>query len=332
MANFANDQSQVGLFYESGTYATTSGALHWMGMVQEHTIDENQGVINVRYAGTTTRNVSQFVDGPTEYTGRLSFFPQDWRILKFVLGSCVDGGSPSPYQHNYEETNNNARVLEIAGQSLPTFGIEDGQATVTGSNLIRTVKGAMVNSATFTWAQSEPARVELDYNAQSVTYGSGAKTAITALTNAPFMWQHTQVHLPSGTKLNFIKNVSVRVANNLDLNHYVDNTRNIGLPIPQNRDYEVTLTLNGDDAVTKQLYDQYFLGGSQFNMLLDSNLSTGSRQLLWAFSGCKLVDFSSPTRNEGVVEHSLTIIPTSGTVIEHDVNRQYNNAWSGAGF
>src|SRR3990167_478976 len=146
MAYHVGDQSQITLFYESGTWASTSGAAVWPGEVLSNDIDDDVGVIQNRYAGTASRNVGEFIDGPQKVLGTVSFRPQNWRVLKFALGSCVDGGSPSPYQHLYSETNNGVNVVDVAGQSLPSFGIEDAQVTATGSNFVRTVKGCFIDS------------------------------------------------------------------------------------------------------------------------------------------------------------------------------------------
>ena len=41
-ARFISDQNTVGFKYESGTYAEPTGnALQWVGLIQEHVIDES---------------------------------------------------------------------------------------------------------------------------------------------------------------------------------------------------------------------------------------------------------------------------------------------------
>ena len=104
---FVSDQQHVSFRYESGTYAVPSGVNTWIGLVTDHSVDEDMGVIPVRYAGTNSRLTQQFLDGPQTFTNSITFHPQNFRMLKFVLGSCVDGGSPSPYTHNYLPNHNN---------------------------------------------------------------------------------------------------------------------------------------------------------------------------------------------------------------------------------
>src|SRR3990167_5026905 len=93
---FVGDQQAVTFRFESGTYGTPTGANNWVGLVTNHSITENMNVMPIRYAGTNSRLVQQYLDGRQEFAGTLSYYPQSFRMLKFVLGSAVDGGSPSP--------------------------------------------------------------------------------------------------------------------------------------------------------------------------------------------------------------------------------------------
>lgn len=330
MAVYAADQNQVIFLYESGTYGTASGGAFWPGLVQSNEIDENVGVIEVRNTGTASRNVNQFIDGPTEYRGTLTTFPQDWRLLLFAYGDHTDAGSPSPYTHTLSEANSN-NVDPFTGEVMPSFQIEDAQrGVVAGSHFVRTIAGCIADSFTLTAAEGEPVSLEIGYVGQSITYSSGAATSVTAITTRPFMWRDTSVAIPSGTRFGNVKEASITMNNNLEIPHYVTGSRDIGVPIPTNRDYEVSLTLNSDPARTKALYDQYFLGGSTFNMIVASNLSAGSRTISFTFSGCKLVDMEAPSANEGVNEHTVTIHPqTSSVAIDDDVN-QYIHLGSAA--
>lgn len=335
--HFLADQNKSCLFYESGTYANTSGPAVWIGQVTEDTPDESVGLISQRYVGQGDRNVGMFLEGPITFTNKMTFNVQDFRFMKFLLGSCIDGGSPSPYEHRYAESNNNMQTLEIPGQSLPSFGIETAQTATTGSNFIRTFKGGMIDTLTLTIAEREPIVADMTYAAKSVTFSSGAATACTQDATKPYMWSNTQVHWESGNVLPNVKEISVEVNNNLDQPHYVDGDRVIGTPLPTMRDYTVTLTLNADDTNlnTNTVYNQYFMGGmiagSQFNMIVDMVISTGSEQGIWTLSGCRVEAMTTPSPNEGVNEQTITIRPQSSSFIEYNTT-QYVNAWSGAGF
>lgn len=328
-ARYISDQNALGFFYESGTYANASGALHWIGEVQDHTIDENTNVIENRFLGTGTRNVDQFVDGAKDYTGTITYYPQDWKMLMFALGSNVDAGSPSPYTHTISEVNSASGNAFTSGTNNPfiSFGLEDShKATGTGNNFVRTVKGAMVDSLSITSTQGEPISVEVGYIAQDCVYSSGAPTALTATTTRPFLWRDTLVHIPSGTTINNITETTYNFNNGMEGKHYLNGSEVIGVPIPENRTHEVNITLDGNSETTKTFYDQYFLGGSVFNMMLEVNASTGSRDMFLVLSGCKLMDMEAPTPNEGVNEQTLTIMGKEASVVVNDTTELYN-AW-----
>ena len=78
MGIFIADKNKVGFKFESGTYANpTGGTLQWPGLIQNAAPDDSTGVINHRYAGADTRDVSLSSDGPIDHVGTFSFYPQN---------------------------------------------------------------------------------------------------------------------------------------------------------------------------------------------------------------------------------------------------------------
>src|SRR3990167_7316264 len=291
MAIFSQDQSQVSWQYETGTYATPTGTSQWPGHVQSHNPSEDTGVNKkvIRYIGAGDR-------------------------------------SPSPYTHTISEANSDNSNGEIAQQVLPSFSVEDAQRVLiagSGLNLIRTYKGCIVDSFSMNMAEGEPISVEVGYTAKTVDFSSGTIATVTAATTSPFLWEHTLINL-AGTKLNTVKSSTFSIKNNLDAPHYVDNTINISTPIPKARDYEMTLNLNADSSRTNEIYNQYFIGGSTFNVDIFSAVGSATNDILIAMSGCKLTGFSDTSATEGVVEHVLTIIPKNVSVIVDDAIQFYN--------
>ena len=324
MAREIGDQGRVLLLHESGTYASVSGTGQWLGLVTGHTINEEMGIIPLRYLGTTDRNVDQFIDGPKDYTGTLTFHPQDWGMTFFALGSIVDAGSPSPYTHVASELNGGASSAFTSGtlNPFPSFQIEDSHTVVgTGLNFVRTAVGCNVNTLSISAAQGEPVSVEVGYVAQNVNFSSGAATAVTEDTVRPFMWKDFQLHIPSGTVYEAVKSVNINVNNNLSPPHYLNGSEVIAPPVPGNRDYEVSVTLDAASERTKTLWDNYFKGGSTFNMIASFIASTGSRTAAFTFSGCKLIDMDSPTVREGVNEQTITIRPENCVVSANSLNQ-----------
>jgi len=326
MARYTAANNKVVMFWESGAYGTKLGTAIWPGLVQEHTLDEDTGVITTRYLGTSGRNVDQFIDGPRNYTGALSYFPQDWRMVVAALGSNTDAGSPSPYTHTPAELPSTALAFTSGTlNAFTSFQIEDSKTAVgTGLNFVRTIKGCSVNSWSLNGTQGEPLSCDVDYIGQDVTLSSGASTAVTENTARPFMWKDVKLFVPSGTQFTELKDFSLSVNNNLEAPHYLDGTSVIGAPIPLNRDYEFTATIDASSGRAKTLWDSYFIGGSTFNMLMDISVSAGSRDAFITLSGCKLIDMEMPSSQEGTNEISLTIAPQKMTMSVNDTILKYS--------
>lgn len=331
MGRFVADQNKVLFLYESGLYASPTGLTgQWFGVVTNHDIVDSTNVESIRYLGGGNRNVDIHVDGPLDHEGTLVFHPQDWKSLTFTLGSTLDGGAPTPFTHDISESDSNDGNAFTSGTLCPfiSFTVEDSQGGfVAGSNFIRTANGCIVDSWEMSASQGDIVEVNVGYVAQSVNFSSGASTAVTAITDRPFLWQDIKVHLPSGTVLQEVKDLTVSINNNLEKPHYLNGSREISVPIPMNRDYEISITLDADNEVTKTLYDQHFRGGSEFNMIVaveDTTAGAGSRDLFMTFSGCKLTEMEAPSPNEGIDEQSLTIVPKTVSVLVEDLTQLYN--------
>ncbi|MCH7560862.1 MAG: hypothetical protein IIC67_05770 [Thaumarchaeota archaeon] len=274
------------------------------------------------------RNVDQFVDGPTDYTGTLTFFPQDWRSVVTALGSNVDSGSPSPYIHTIVELNSSAETaLNISGALNPftSFTLEDSKTfNPTGLNFIRKLKGCNTDTWTLNGTQGEILTIDMDYIAQNIAFSSGTTTVVTEDSTRPFLWRDVQLHIPSGTVIAELKDFSLSISNNLEPPHYLNGSRVIAPPIPLNRDYELTATLDSTSTNSKKFYDQFFIGGSTFNMMLAVSASTGSKEAFFIMSGCKITSFESPSPDEGINEYSITIMPQTVTVSTNDLIEKHN--------
>lgn len=334
MAIYPADLNAVGFQYESGTYATPTGTtLQWVGLVQNHTVDESMGVIVKRFLGNNSRNVGQFINGPQDFTGVFSFHPQDWKFMNFALGSCVDAGSPSPYTHVISELAASAINSHTSGADNPfiSFTLEDSQRVAgTGQNFNRTLRGCVVNSLSIAGEMGAPLTVEVNYVAQTGSFTSGAPSSLTATTTRPFMFSDCLLHIPSGTTYTRLKTFNMTVNNNLVSNHYIAGSRVIPrAPLVTMRDYTFTATLDSDHTRAKTLYESYLLGGSTFNILFDvtdAGAGAGSRDAYFVFSGCKLMDMEAPSPVEDLNEHTLIIRPQD-CVVNVDDTIQLYNAW-----
>lgn len=332
MSRYISDQNRVGFRFESGTYANPTGTtLQWLGLIQDHTPDESTNVQPIRYIGGGTRDVDTFVDGPLDYTGTITYFPQDWKFVGYALGSIVTTSGTAQvgnYQHTLIGINSASGNAFTSGLKKPfmSFTIYDSHKTSDSLNFNREFVGGMVQSINISASQGDIISNEINYVAQSMNFNSGTQTAVTAATNRPFLWQDATIHIPSGTIINNVKEFSVSINNNTEPPHYLNGSRVIDVPIQLNRDIELTLTLDSDDATTKTFYDQYFIGGSSFNAMvyIKDASATGSRDFSLVFSGCKIIDMENPTLMEGADEQTITIQPLNVIGVVNDRIALYN--------
>ncbi len=317
MTKFLSDQNRTCFFYESGTYALLSGARQWIGLVQEHSIEPTINVIPIRYQGSTDRNVDDFADGQKEWNGTLTYFPQDWKMLGYAIGSIADlTGS-----HIFTETNadDTARAASPGGYptALHTITIEDSKNLgVAGSNFVRTIIGAMIDSYQLTFAQGEITSAEMGYIAQDSNLTSGAVVALAATTSAPYMFNEVRFHLPSGTTFDNVKELTFSANNNLERGEYLTGSRTLKEILPLNRDYEVTATLDMDTAGAGSFYDRLFIQGNTFNSMIKVDGTTGSLAIV--MSGCKMTEMTVPSLMEGTQEQSFTFVPDTCNIVAYD--------------
>lgn len=321
MTQFMGDQNTVGFLYSSGTYATASGnSLNSFGLVQSHSPDDTVNVSAVRYTGTSDRNVGQFVTTSKDYGGTIMYYPQDFKMAFFALGSTLDT-SGTTSTHVISETNNDDGNEMTGANSFADFNLEDTHS-VSGNaaNAQRTYAGCVVDSWSIAGTEGDILSCDLSYRAQSVTYTSGNATSYTAATTAPFLFSDCKFHLESGTTTGYDKmtNFTFTINNNLLTRHYGDGTQLIGEPKPQNRDYDLSVTFDENSDVRKTLYETYFQGGSTFNCMLEINAASNSQGFI-IMSGCRLTADSVSTPNEGVTDESITIMPQTAVINSSDV-------------
>jgi hypothetical protein len=324
MTKYLSDQNKLTFIHESGTYGAGSGVEWSIGYVQEHTPEENVNVIPIRYQGSQDRNVDDFVDGNLDFTGTFTYFPQDFRFLGFAIGSISETASAG--SHMFTETNSNNRIVNVADQSLTSFTLKDWKVQqTTGSNFIRQYNGCLIDSFSFTATQGEVVSAEVGYVAQSNTFSSGANLGISGIaTNRPYIFSDVQLQIPSGTAMDNLTEVTFTVNNNIESSHYLTGSRQIKEGLPLNRDYEVSNTYVIDGVNAKTLYDQYYIGGSQFNCMLKLMGTPGSAYIV--MSGCKVVAMSVPSPLDSIQEQTMTFAPQHVNVTVFDAVVDYN-AW-----
>jgi len=314
MGRYISDQNKVVILQESGTYAVPTATALWAGEVQSNAIDESENFLPDRFLGASNRNVSNFVQGPTDITGTLSVNAQNMFLMAHAIGSVYEVSGTS-YSHIATEISTNVIQNPFTSgtgkeTSVPfSFTLEDSkQAPGTGANFVRTIQGAVLNTTTLTASQGEKVKVEADYLAQNVAFSSGSTTAVTVAGGRPYLWSDCSLTL-AGSTMDTAKEISLQINQNVGAPHYVNGSRAIGAPFPQNRDYTLNVTIDSAVERTQWLYHEYFKGGSTFNAVFDLNHDlTGSQHAIFTLSGAQITSMDNPSEVEGVNEATLEIM------------------------
>ena len=323
MARFLGDQNKVVGVHESGLYASRYGAagagsVFWVGQVTSHSFDDDEGFIESRFMGTTTRNFDRFDEGPTNFTGTLEYAPQDMRLVLYSIGSIA---STSGIQSHHRATEIDSDVRQSAftsGTLNPplSFTLEDSkQSPGTGRNFVRTIQGIVPNTTTLSLTENEKTTVSIDYMAQILDSGSGATTAVTEITTRPYLWSDTQLSFGRGANLGStlqtVKAIELVINQNRTGPHYLTGSREMSVPFNGNRDYNLSVTMDLDGTEADLLYNTFFRAGSEFHATLDLNGDTtvGSKHAIFIMSGCRIITMDNPSENEGLTETTIEVRP-----------------------
>ena len=329
MPRYISDQNKAVLLFESGTYGVTSGNGYWVGEVTDITINDEENLLVDRFMGASTRSVSQWVGGPRTVDGTVTYNIQDMRLPFIAIGSVRDiSGTNNVHYVNQVNTDawQNPFCSGTGQLNGPrSFALEVSNTSAgTNNNMIRTLKGAVVNSMTLTATQGEKVVCDVDFIAQAGSYTSGTTTSATVSSITPYVWSDCTLTV-SGMTVNTAKEISLKVENNVEGPHYLTASRNISSPIPGNRDNTLSITMDTETQTSNAFYDLY-KNNASFNVTLDLNSddTTGSQHTIYFLSGCKISKMPIPLKKEGVVESTVEIV--SPTIIGSaiDTISQYN--------
>jgi len=321
MARYISDQNKVVGIFESGTYGTpmTGSGYFWPGQVTDHSIDDAENILENRHLGNLNRSVVQYVQGPRDVTGTLTFHPQEMRLVGMTIGSIFSVSGQTSV-HTATEINSDlwqSPFCSGTGQLNPPISItlEDSKQTPgTGVNFIRTIKGVVPNTVTLTATQGEKLEVAMDYIGKNLTYSSGTTTSITEVTQRPYLWSDASLTVYSDTGnasgLDTAKEVTLEINQNRTGPHYLDGSRDISTPFNGNRDKIMTITMDLDSDSAKMLYNEFYKGGSAFHVKFDLDgdvNSIGSQHVEFHLSGCHIRSMENPSLVEGSTESVIEL-------------------------
>ena len=327
---FMSDLNRVGFYFTSGTYANPTGTtLQNFGLVQNHEPDETVNIEQVRYTGADSLNVGQQVTTSKDYTGTVSYYPQDFKAFWFALGSISDT-SGTISTHVIKETDSNEGNIYVSGAGkcgdLIDFNVYDAhRCNPTGGNWIRQYNGAKIDSLSITGNEGGLLSCDLAYTAQTVTDTSGASAVITPSTTRPFVFSDCLLTLPSGTAVDEMISFTWSVTNDYKKRHYGNGSEVISEPKRLKRSYAFDFNIDENTTHRKTFYETYFQGGSTFNCMLQIG-TPAARKAFIIMSGCRMADDGVATPNEGANEESITIIPQTCSINVSDVIASYT-AW-----
>jgi len=315
MARYISDQNKLGFKFESGTYGNQSGAaLIWLGQVTEHTLSDNENIMIDRYLGTGKRNFDYTNLGPIDITGTINYNLQDARMLFWAIGS-VRSTSGTNSVHTLSEVNNNVSQSPwVSGLLNPpvSFEFEDSkQAPGTNQNFVRTVNGACINTFNLNLSQGEKVTGEIGYVGQSITFRNNSTSGLTEVTTKPYLWSDATLTI-SGTTINTAKEITLEINQNMEAPHYINGSRAIAPPFPQNREYTLNVTMDLDSATGSLLYNNLYKENAAFNTILELNKDTtaGSQHVYLLLSGCRITGTPGiPSTMEGATEATFQITP-----------------------
>lgn len=324
MARYISDQNKVLGLFESGTYSNAlTGSSFWIGQVQEHTVTDEEGLIETRYLGTATRNFDSYVQGPRDVTGTLAYNPSDMRLVFWAIGSGSKGSGTIASTFRAVEINSNVRQSPYTSGPLNppiSFTIEDSkQAVGTGRNFIRTINGVVPNVTSVEVNQGEKVTVNVDYIGQTLTVSSGTTASVTEITRRPYLWSDGTLTI-NGTAITTAKTIRLEVNQNIEPPHYVEASRDISVPYGQNRENMLEVTLDWDGTIADSIYNNLYKSAGSFNATLDFNAdnTAGSQHVIFTMSGCYITSTSVPSPLEGPNETTLTIRPEIISAVEYN--------------
>ena len=340
MARMVGTQNQVVWLFESGTFANASGN-GWPGLVQSINAVPTEGTYNERYLGGAGRDTDLFFQGPQSFNVSMVSHPQHFRHLAWAAGSNVDAGSPSPYTHVITPIDNNVQTAFTSGPLNPflSFGLEESNATPgTGTNWVRTFKGAVVNTYELTGTMGEILTETITSIAVSGAWSSGAPTTFNAftygtgtlgsITDRPYVFNDVTVQIPSGAANIYetLTGFSFKLSNSLETRFYMTGSRTPAAPQPTYRDITLDLTFDAQSERAKTLYETYYAGGSEFNtMLFIAAGGAGSRDCAIILSGCRIMDnFESPLQRDGINPNTIYIMAKDMVANVNDLVQRYN--------
>lgn len=308
-------REQISISDAEGTYGTAVARKLVLG--RNATFDPNrnsQNVTEILNTGAGTLDVEAREFGQEDWGGVLTFTPQDWRFLKFVLldisSDVTDTGS-APTTHTF--TNATAGLL--------SFSME--RAIRAATNRVRTYEGCQIDLLTLSWdsgAAGNFLQAQATILAEDCTNGT-AVTSLSAPSTEGFKPRHVLLTLEGGA-VAYLKSGTFTIANNLSDGRYANSALNRlkNESSQQVRRYNLT-------AVAEYVDDTFFDMLDTADVLSSTNTLTFARgasdELKVTFSNAYLNKASDPTNLGGKNQVTLNMDINTAAFVAKDALTDY---------
>lgn len=309
-------KEQISISDAEGTYGTAATRVISLG--RNAAWDPNKDTENITEllsTGANTLDVPARDFGVENWGGVLTFVPQDWRFLKFVLLSAsnqvTDTNSGGYYTHTFTNTST----------GLLSFSLE--RAIRASTSRVRTYEGCQVNSFSLAWDASGVGNfltASADIVAEDCNNGTSV-TSLTAPTTEGFKPRHVTLTLENSAVAKLVSG-TLSINNKLSPGRYADTTiaRLKAESIPELRKFHLSaIVQTSDDTFFDMLDSADVLAGTNtivFQRGTNDNLTV-------TFTNAYLDRAPDPTNFNGINTASLEIDIDSAAFVAKDARSDY---------
>jgi len=154
--------------------------------------------------------VKTFAYGQTRGSLSLDFILSSPWFLGIIGFKQTPSSGSGPYTHNWD--------LSTCSEAICSFSAEIG-IDQSSTDVVRTVVGGIVNSASISTSVGELAKVTLDTNYKNETLGTALDASPAALTVCeaiPFTFAHGKLEFPNCTTIAEVQDINLTITQNAD--------------------------------------------------------------------------------------------------------------------
>ena len=275
---------------------------------------DNQNIIPVKGASTDVLDVPVREFGQETWGGTLSYVPQNWKFLKFVLlaeANKVTDTAPTPYTHTFTNTKT----------GLASFTLERAiQAT---TSRVRRYEGCQVDNYALSWDASD---VGSYLNATATVFAEDGNngtsvTSLVAPTTEGYKPRYTALTL-EGSSVAYLRSGTFTINNGLTDGMYADSSvaRLKKESAPILRTFNLTAVAQYEDDTFFDMLDSADILGSTNTLVFQR---AANDNLTVTFTGAYLNTAPDPTNLEGANTVNLNIDINSAAFVAVDTLSDY---------